>query len=113
MKVIQINTTVQLTSGLSVPSGSILVINEGYADLKDTKDGFIPSQIITSLYSSIESYQSNKDAISGISDFNPSFYGLQMPVTDYETQTAEDLLVNTVYNQMNTIYPNECAIISI
>ena len=113
MKSIKINTAVNLTSGLQVSSGSVVIINEGYADLKNEKDGFIPSQIITSVYQDSQSYLDGKDPITGISDFNPSFYGLQMPVADYETQTAEDLLVNTVYNKLNEIYPNEVEIITL
>ena len=52
MKAIKINSAVNLTSGLAIPSGSIVVIAEGYADIKSTKDGFIPSQIATFVYAS-------------------------------------------------------------
>jgi len=38
MKAIQINSNVNLTSGLSIPSGSVCVIAEGYADVKSQKD---------------------------------------------------------------------------
>jgi len=44
MKAIQINTSVNLTSGLSIPSGSVVVIAEGYADVKSQKDGIIPAK---------------------------------------------------------------------
>jgi hypothetical protein len=38
---------------------------------------------------------------------------LQLSVTDYETQTAEELLINAVYDALNLVYPNEVEIKSI
>ncbi len=38
MQAIKLNTAVNLTSGLSIPSGSVVVIAEGYADVKSQKD---------------------------------------------------------------------------
>jgi hypothetical protein len=45
MQAIKILSPVNLTSGLSIPSGSVCVIAEGYADVKSQKDGVIPAQI--------------------------------------------------------------------
>ena len=71
MQAIKINTTVNLTSGLSIPSGSIVTMAEGYADIKSTKDGFIPSQIATFLYASEEAMAAGKSPITGPSVEKP------------------------------------------
>ena len=44
---IKINSAVNLSSGLSIPSGSVVAIAEGYADVKSEKDGIIPAQVAT------------------------------------------------------------------
>ena len=104
MQAIKINTTVNLTSGLSIPSGSIVTMAEGYADIKSTKDGFIPSQIATFLYASEEAMAAGKSPITDVADFNPVFGNLQLSVTDYATLSAESLLVNAVYNALVDVY---------
>lgn len=104
MKAIKINSSVNLTSGLAIPSGSIVAIAEGYANIKDTKDGLIPSQIATFVFASQQAIAEGKSPVPDIQDFNPVFSGLQLSVSDYATLSAESLLVNAVYNSLATIY---------
>ena len=104
MKAIQINTPVNLTSGLSIPSGSVCIIAEGYADVKAVKDGFIPSQVATYVFASLDAILDGKSAILGIADFNTTFSGLELSVSDYETLAAETLLVNAVELALEQIY---------
>jgi len=104
MKAISILTSVNLTSGLSIPSGSIVVIAEGYADVKSTKDGFIPSQIATLVFASEQSIAEGKSPITDIADFNPVFSSLQLSITDYATLSAESLLINAVFNALVAVY---------
>jgi hypothetical protein len=111
MKKIKINTSVNLTSGLSIPSGSIVVISEGYADVKNLKDGFIPSQVATSLYASEAALENNATPVGDAADFNSLFSNLLLSEVDYETKTAESLLIDAVYNELNKIYPNQVEII--
>ena len=113
MQTIQINTPVNLTSGLSIPSGSVCVIAEGYADVKSQKDGVIPAQIATFVYASVEALAQGKAPIQGIEDFNTTFSGLELSVADYETKSAEVLLVNAVFNALDLIYPTQVEIISL
>jgi len=113
MKAIQINTEVNLTSGLSIPSGSVCVIAEGYADMKSQKDGFIPAQIATFVYASAQAIAEGKQPIQGIQDFNTTFSNLQLSVADYETVPAETLLVDAVYNALNAIYPDQVEVITL
>ena len=113
MKAIQINTSVNLTSGLSIPSGSVCVIAEGYADVKSQKDGVIPAQIATFVFASVEALAQGKAPIQGIQDFNTTFSGLELSVADYETKSAEMLLINAVFNALDLIYPTQVEIISL
>jgi hypothetical protein len=113
MKAIQINTSVNLTSGLSIPSGSIVVIAEGYADVKSQKDGIIPAQIATFVFASVQALAEGKAPIQGIEDFNTSFSGLELSVTAYETQPAETLLIDAIFGALNLIYPDQVEIVTV
>lgn len=107
MKAIKINTNVNLNSGITLPSGAIVIIAEGYTDIKSQKDGFIPSQIATLLYASLEALQSGKVSINDVADYTPVFSGLHLSVADYQTKTAEQLLVDTVEAQLVEVYGAE------
>jgi hypothetical protein len=113
MKAIQINTSVNLTSGLSIPSGSVVVIAEGYADNKSQKDGIIPAQIATFVFASVVALAEGKAPIQGIQDFNTTFSGLELSVADYETKSAEVLLINAVFNALDLIYPAQVEVVTI
>jgi hypothetical protein len=107
MKAIQINSNVNLTSGLSIPSGSIVVIAEGYADVKSQKDGIIPAQISTMVFASVQALAEGKAPIQGIEDFNTTFSGLELSVDAYETISAESLLISSLYGALANIYGTE------
>jgi hypothetical protein len=113
MKAISILTSVNLTSGLSIPSGSVVVIAEGYADVKSQKDGIIPTQIATFVFASASAFAEGKAPIQGIQDFNTTFSGLELSVADYETLAAETLLINAVYSALNVIYPTQVEVITL
>jgi hypothetical protein len=115
MKAIQINAAVNLNNGLQIPSGSVAVIAEGLAQVFIQKDGFIPAQIVSAVYTSKDNYETGKAPVDGnsISDFNPAMYNLKLSVTDYATVTAETLLVEAVYNALDAIYPGNCVIIDV
>lgn len=115
MKAIQINAAVNLNNGLQIPSGSVAVIAEGLAQVFIQKDGFIPAQIVSSVYTSKDNYETGKAPVDGnsISDFNPAMYNLKLSITDYATVTAETLLVEAVYNALDAVYPGNCIIIDV
>ena len=104
MKAISILTPVNLTSGIAIPSGSVCVIAEGYADVKSQKDGVIPAQIATFVFASVEALAQGKAPIQGIEDFNTTFSGLELSVVSYETLSAETLLINAVESALEAIY---------
>jgi len=113
MQAIKILSPVNLTSGLSIPSGSVVVIAEGYADVKSQKDGIIPAQIATFVFASAQALAEGKAPIQGIDDFNTTFSGLELSVADYETKSAEVLLITAVFNALDSIYPSQVEQIAI
>jgi hypothetical protein len=113
MQAIKILSPVNLTSGLSIPSGSIVVIAEGYADVKSQKDGIIPAQIATFVFASVQALAEGKAPIQGIEDFNTTFSGLELSVASYEILSAETLLVTSVYGELEKIYPEQVEIVNL
>lgn len=115
MKAIQINAIVNLTNGLQIPSGSVAVISEGLAQVFNQKDGLIPAQIVSSIYTSKANYEAGLAPVDGnsIADFNPAMYNLTLSVVAYQTETAENLLVEAVYDALNAVYPAQCEIIDV
>jgi hypothetical protein len=104
MQYIKITTDVNLSSGLSIPPNSIVIIAEGYLDVKSAKKGEIPCQISTLCYASVEAFLEGKENVVGISDFNTSFSNLSLSVNSYETQAAEPLCINAVFDALTPIY---------
>ena len=76
MKAISILSNVNLTSGLSIPSGSVVVIAEGYADVKSQKGGIIPAQIATFVFASVGALAEGKAPIQGFKILTPLFQTL-------------------------------------
>ena len=115
MKAIQINAIVNLTNGLQIPSGSVAVISEGLAQVFAQKNGLIPAQIVSNVYVSKANYEDGKAPVDGnsIVDFNPAMYNLSLSVVAYQTETAENLLVEAVYDALNAVYPAQCEIIDV
>ena len=104
---IKINSAVNLSSGISIPAGSVVAIAEGYADVKSEKDGIIPAQVATFVFASEAAYTGEMDPVQGVADFNPVFSGLELAVASYETDPAQTLLINAVKGQLEGIYGAE------
>jgi hypothetical protein len=113
MQAIKILSPVNLTSGLSIPSSSIVVIAEGYSVNKEQKNGVIPAQISTLVFASVQALAEGKAPIQGIQDFNTTFSGLELSVADYETQPAETLLINAIFGALNLVYPDQVEIVTV
>ena len=104
---IKINSSVNLSSGLTIPSGSVVTIAEGYADVKSEAEGIIPAQVATFLYASEAAMQGDATPVQGVGDFNPVFSGLELPVADYQSKTAEALLIDAVKGALEAVYGAE------
>lgn len=115
MQAIKIKQVVNLTTGLTIPSGSIVVISEGYANVGAMANNLIPCNVSTNIYASLSDYQSGKSNIPSntISDFNPNFYGLSLTVSDYETLPCQSLLIGVVQSYLETIYPGNIEVINL
>ena len=105
MKALKINAPVNLNTGATLASGSLVVITEGLAQVFTTKEGSMNAQIVNAVYTSVEAFESGKASVSGVADFNPAMYALSLSVEDYSTKTAEALLVDTVKAQLEVVYP--------
>lgn len=101
---IKINTAVNLSSGLSIPSGSVVDIAEGYLDVKSEADGNIPAQVATFLYASETAYNDGRDPVQGVADFSPVFSGLEVAVSAYEGTAARALFIAEVREALEAIY---------
>ena len=101
---IRINSSVNLSSGLTIPRGSVVTIAEGYADVKSEADGIIPAQVATFLYASEAAMQGEATPVQGVADFNPVFSGLELAVADYQNKAAEALLIDAVKGALAGVY---------
>jgi hypothetical protein len=119
MKALKINTTVNLTNGLTIPSGAIVVIGEGTAVPNPRKlvtvEGVkkIPCSVITNVYKSLAAFTAGDTAITGIKDFNPAFYGLTLSVEGYATLPTETLQIEVVKQSLEAVYPGQIEEITI
>lgn len=111
MKLIKINAPVELNSGIELPSGSVVVIAEGYAAIANEKDGMIPSQVSTRVYASLDAFTSNKNFIIDIKTFPTVFGSLNLTVADFQTLPTEQLLVNAVKDRLEVVFPESLEII--
>lgn len=108
MKIIKINTALTLKSGIDIPSGAVLVINEAYLKtaqrtLIESEEAVFPIECVTLVYASQEALTSGKINITEIEEFNPVFNNLQVLVSDYETTNSETLFVNAVKNALGVL----------
>ena len=103
MKAVKINAEVNLANGLTVPSGSILVVAEAYTDNKSQKDGTIPTQVATLLYQNEQAIIDGKVSITDIADFSTTMAG-NLLVTRYETDPAETMIIEYIIATLTPIY---------
>ena len=106
MKVVKINAEVNLSSGMIVGIGSVLVIAEAYTDNKSQKDGTIPSQVATLLFQNEQAILDGKVSIPNVADFNTTMSG-NLDVARYETEAAEVMLIEFVVGTLTPIYGEE------
>lgn len=101
MKAIKIKVPVSLTTGLSVPSGSIATVGEFYLNVKNKESGKIPCQVPILLYKDIQSL--DKSPISEVADFTQLVQG-EILVIDYETKDSETVAISEISEYLTTIY---------
>jgi hypothetical protein len=109
MKAIKINSSINISSGITLPAGSICKLNTGVFDFNNENNSIINCEIAISVFSSLTAYNQGKQPIEGISDFKSSFANILLNVTE----GIEDAVINSIYSELNEIYPNQIEIISI
>ena len=103
MKAVKINADVNLTNGLTVTSGSVLLVAEAYTDNKSQKDGTIPTQVATLLYQNTQAIIDGKVSINDIADFSTTMAG-NLLVTRYETDPAETMIIEYIIATLTPVY---------
>jgi hypothetical protein len=111
MKAIKINSSINTSSGIVLPAGSICIIPDVYLDFKTQIFGIVNAQVNSEVYSSLDAYNQGKKPIKEITDFSTNFSNLLLNISDLiiiETAIAEILK-----SELNKIYPNQIEIISL
>lgn len=112
MKIIKINHTLSLKSGIEIPSGAVVVINEVYIKaaqrtLNADENIVIPAECATIAYASQEALTNGKTNLEGIEDFETVFNKLSILATDYATLDCEDLMVQAVKAKLAETFGDE------
>lgn len=119
MKALKINNVVQLQNGLSIPSGSIVVISDSNAAPNPRKlitvgeEKRIPCQVVTDVYKSLDAFNTGDAPITGIKDFNPAFYGLSLSLEGWASLPCEPLLIGVAKQALEVVYPGKIEEITI
>ncbi len=109
MKAIKINSIINISSGITLPTGSICTLNTGNFDFNNQTNSVINSQIYVSVFPSLQAFSEGKQPIQGITDFNTCFTNILLNVTE----GIEDAVINAIYSELNEIYPNQIEIVTI
>jgi len=113
MKALKINTTINLLTGETVSTGSVIKICRFKLDQERATLTSIPCQIFTKLYKSKNALDNGKQNIGEVQDFSPNFT-LNSLMTDYTTTGDFELkIINLLKAHLETIYPTFVEIINI
>jgi formiminotetrahydrofolate cyclodeaminase len=101
MKIIKINHTLNLKSGIEIPTGAVVLLNEVYIKsaqrtVDANKNVVIEAECATIVYASQEALTNGKTNLEGIEDFEPVFNKLFLLASDYAILDCEDLMIQAV-----------------
>jgi hypothetical protein len=105
MKALQINAPVNTTTGLQIPSGSVVVVNEFLTQQMNEKEGLIPCQTSISTYVNAASYEAGKAPVVTVSDYS-SLIVCDVTTAEYSTTACEALAINEVKDILLALYPD-------
>jgi hypothetical protein len=111
MKAIKINSSINISSGIVLPAGSICLIPDAYLDFKTQNNGIVNAQVNSEVYSSLDAYNQGKKPIKEITDFSTNFSNLLLNISNLIT--IETAIAEIVKSELNEIYPNQIEIISL
>jgi hypothetical protein len=110
MKALQINEEVLTTTGLNIPAGAVVVINEFLTQSFQENKGSIPVQIGISTFVNKESYESGKTEVATVSSY-PQLITCDITPEEYSTIPCETLAINEVKDVLDFLYPKGVVII--
>jgi len=112
-KALKINTEVNLLTGETVASGSIVRICRTLFDQENASATEIPCNVFVKLYKGKNALDNKKMNISEIQDFSPNF-NLKFPMSEYEsTGNFENKIINLLKIELEKIYPTFVEIVSL
>jgi hypothetical protein len=112
MKALQINTTVNTSTGFQIPAGAVVIINEFLTQQFNEKDGNIPCQINISTYINKDSYESGKSPVQTVSDYSNLIIS-DVTEIEYQTVSCEELSILEVQDVLLPLYPNNVQLIEV
>lgn len=105
MKALQINAPVNTTTGLEIPSGAVVVVNEFLTQQMYEKEGSISCQTSISTYVNAASYEAGKAPVATVADYS-SLIKCDITTSEYSTIACEALAIAEVKDVLLALYPD-------
>ena len=102
MKAILINKPINTTTGIPIPMGAIVILNEATASIFNEQNILVPCQIPCSVYESVNDYVAGKQPLANIADFNTGFGDLM--ATSEQFEPIRQFLLAVVESRLVSIY---------
>jgi len=120
MKVIEINSKINLTTDSTIPPGAIAIIYQSSASPFNKKMilgiEYIPFTVIISVYISLAAYVKlniQPQPPETIKDFGTIYTDVLISVSDYETISNESNAIAIAFDQLNEVYPGNVTILNL
>jgi hypothetical protein len=114
MKAIKINTEVDLTNGIQLPSGVIVLFSSAYLYPNEDHTKSL-AEISIKIYGNLTSYQNGFSAIRDTKDISSNIYPITLKLSDLHSENGDMItsFLNIVKTQLEGVYPNSVEIITI
>jgi hypothetical protein len=112
MKAIQVNSEVKLTTGISIPAGAVFSVST--AQVFRSVAGLVPIKITPALHASLSALEDGLSAIdtATVIRLKNAQFIFKVPVEDYESRTAEDLFLDSLFILLSDYFGNDCAMVN-
>lgn len=108
---IKINTPISLKSGVEVPAGSVVKIEEIYVRPGERQNGSFPAQVATRVYSSELALESGKPPLQDVNEFDPLFNNLKMSESDFAEKTGKEAALGLVFIFLSRLFPDKVEVL--
>jgi hypothetical protein len=112
MKAIRTNKAVELTSGITVAPGAVFSIAK--AQIFRPVAGLVPIHITPAFHCNIEAMEAGLEAIdvANIVALKGRQFVFRVPVDDYESRTAEDLFLDSMFILLRSAMPADYTMVN-